>query len=144
MRVLIKALDVAAQCDEGSARDVLTARIWISIASSESELNGLQRGLVALAEAEQYAARSHDLGLQVMLHLQLGYMRLQGGQVTQSLHDLDRAVALIEHAEPRDAYSILLNRGTTHLFLGDLSSARKDLHRAERGELDSATRVKRL
>jgi len=130
MRVLIKALDVASQCDEDSARDVLIARIWISIASSESELSGLQRGLVALAEAEQYASRSQDLGLQVMLHLQLGYMRLQGGQVTKSLHDLDRAVALIEHAEPRDAYSILLNRGTTHLFLGDLSSARKDLRRA--------------
>ena len=105
----------------------LQARIWISIATSESELGGLARGMAALEVAQQYVAESADLGLQASLDNQLGYMQVRGGRVDAGLSHLDAAVALIEHADFDLRYSIYLNRGTTHLYRGDLRSARDDL-----------------
>ena len=107
--------------------DRLVARIWISIATSESELGGLAKGLAALDEAARYVSTASDPGLQALFDNQVGFMQVRGGQVTEGLARLDAAVELIEHADPPLRYSILLNRGTTHLFRGDLRGARADL-----------------
>ncbi len=120
--------DQAQDQDHGTARDAgLQARIWISIATSESELGGLARGMAALEVAQQYVAESQELELQARLDNQLGYMQVRGGRVEDGLGHLDAAVALIEHVDFDLRYSILLNRGTTHLFRGDLRAARDDL-----------------
>ena len=54
-------------------------------------------------------------------------MQVRGGRVTEGLAHLDAAVAPIDHVDFDLRYSILLNRGTTHLFRGDLRTARDDL-----------------
>ena len=109
---------------------VLTARIWISLATSDSELNGLSHGLSTLTRAQGFVEQLADPSLNVVLQNQMGYMKVRGGLVEEGLTHLDRAVDLIEHADPGNGHAILLNRGTTHLFRGDLGRARIDLSRA--------------
>jgi tetratricopeptide (TPR) repeat protein len=132
LRLLQRALRTLADSTATSSIDraEVTARIWISIATSESELNGLERGLLALAEAERLATFTANTGLKVLLDNQIGFMQVRGGHVDQGLRHLDSAVTNIEQAEPSLAYSVLLNRGCTHLFLGNLTSARRDLSEA--------------
>ncbi|HEU5271678.1 MAG TPA: CHAT domain-containing protein [Jatrophihabitans sp.] len=108
----------------------LSARIWISIATSESELGGLARGMAALAEAQRHVSSAAQPDLQASLDNQLGYMLVRGGKVAEGLGHLNAAVDRLEQVEPAIRYSILLNRGTTHLFRGDLRSARTDLSQA--------------
>jgi tetratricopeptide (TPR) repeat protein len=110
--------------------DELLARIWISIATSESELGGLAHGLAALAQAQQHVSTARKPALQAWLDNQLGFMLVRGGKVADGLNHLNAAVDLLEHVDPAMSYSILLNRGTTHLFRGDLRSARLDLTQA--------------
>ncbi|MGI8667596.1 MAG: CHAT domain-containing protein [Jatrophihabitans sp.] len=107
--------------------DQLAARIWISIATSESELGGLAKGLAAMDEASRFVSTAHEPALQALFDNQVGYMQVRGGQVQQGLARLDAAVELIERVEASLQYTIMLNRGVTHLFRGDLRSARVDL-----------------
>ncbi|MDQ2957715.1 MAG: hypothetical protein M3Y42_12205, partial [Actinomycetota bacterium] len=109
------------------ADDRLVARIWISIATSESELGGLARGQAALQEAARFVSTAREPALQALFDNQLGFMQVRGGHVSDGLLHLDSAVELIEHVEADLRYSILLNRGVTHLFRGDLRNAREDL-----------------
>lgn len=127
--LLRDALDLLTE-DGRIVDDRLAARIWISIATSESELGGLARGLAALDEASRFVATAADAGLQALYDNQLGFMLVRGGRVADGLRYLDAAVDGIEHADPATHYSILLNRGTTHLFQGNLRAARDDLTRA--------------
>jgi CHAT domain-containing protein len=111
-------------------RDALRARISISSSMSESELNGLDAGLRALADAQRYVDRTANEDVAVHLHLQLGFMRVRGGHFSSGLAALDAAVALIEYADPAAACNILLNRGTVFLYQGELGRAREDLTNA--------------
>ncbi|HEX4727366.1 MAG TPA: CHAT domain-containing tetratricopeptide repeat protein [Jatrophihabitans sp.] len=125
--LLRNALDTLTE-DDGRVADArLAARVWISIATSESELGGLAKGLAALEEASRFVATAGDPGLQALYDNQLGYMLVRGGRVADGLRYLDAAVEAIEHAEAATRYSILLNRGVTHLFQGNLRAAREDL-----------------
>jgi tetratricopeptide (TPR) repeat protein len=126
--LLRRALEAVPDAD--ADRDELLARIWISIATSESELGGLAKGLEALAEAQRYVSSDRQPALQASLDNQLGYMLVRGGKVAEGLSHLNAAVDRLEQVEPAVRYSILLNRGTTHLFRGDLRSARTDLRQA--------------
>jgi len=111
----------------GADHDVLRARLLISAAMSESELNGLDAGLRALEEVRAYVERTSDQIVAVHLYLQLGFMRVRGGHFVDGLAALDTAANLISHADPAAASNILLNRGTLYLFRGDLELARQDL-----------------
>ena len=113
-------------------RHVLRARLLISQAFSEYELNGLQRGLSALREVADYIAQNDDQEIAVHLHVQRGFMRVRGGDFDQALSELDRAVALLGHADPAGRCNILMNRGMVHLYLGHFSSAREDFVDAAR------------
>src|SRR6185312_2780274 len=126
--ILRRALEAVPDSDPET--DELLARIWISIATSESELGGLAKGMAALAEAQRHLSADCEPGLQASLDNQLGYMLVRGGKVAEGLGHLNAAVDRLEHVEPAVRYSILLNRGTTHLFRGDLRSARTDLSQA--------------
>ena len=133
LRLLQDALTVLDELRPDGRPDEVTeqrlrAGIWISIASSESELNGLQAGLAALEVAARHIDRSdEDPRLSFLYESQLGYMRLRSGELESAIHHLGRAEELIAHAEPIDAYRLLLNRGTAHLLRGGLVSARPDL-----------------
>ena len=126
--MLRRALDAVP--DTATDASELLARIWISIATSESELGGLARGMAALGEAQQHVSSDRHPGLQASLDNQLGYMLVRGGKVAEGLGHLNAAVDRLTDVEPAIRYSILLNRGTTHLFRGDLRSARTDLSQA--------------
>jgi tetratricopeptide (TPR) repeat protein len=133
LRTLRRALARVAESNPGLGDRqcrVLAARIWISIATSESELNGLDAGLAALAAADVHIRASHDPSLEVIHHNQMGYMNVRGGKVDEGLRHLDEAVSLLGHADPLTGHAILLNRGCTHLFLGNLTRARSDLSKA--------------
>jgi tetratricopeptide (TPR) repeat protein len=129
VRTLRRALALCSGAEPASERAarILTARIWISMATSVSELNGLDPGLQTLARAQQVADELAEPGLDVVVHGEMGYMKVRGGHVEDGLRHLDRAVELLAHADPDNQHAILLNRGTTHLFRGDLARARTDL-----------------
>jgi tetratricopeptide (TPR) repeat protein len=65
-----------------------------------------------------------------LLHCQRGTISLRRRHFDDALVELDAAAVLLPHANPRDQCVILLNRGTTHMYRGDLRRARADLTRA--------------
>ncbi|MFL6163387.1 MAG: CHAT domain-containing protein [Jatrophihabitantaceae bacterium] len=133
------ALDAVPAADGRPEVAELSARIWISIATSESELGGLAKGLAALTQAQPHVSTAQQPALQAWLDNQLGFMLVRGGKVSDGLNHLNAAVDLLEHVDPAMSYSILLNRGTTHLFRGDLRSARTDLTQAVQVARDQHT-----
>jgi len=131
IRLFRRALSLPAMGEEaGSQAQLLAVRIWASLAMSESELNGADRGLAALAEAERRVELAQHPDLSALLHLQYGYIRVRAGHFDTGLRHLDAAVDLIEHAEPAHASNILLNRGSLQLYRGQLVAARQDLTRS--------------
>ena len=114
----------------GEPARLTAARIWISLAMSESEVFNADRGLADLAEAERLVELTGNPGLSALLHLQYGYIQVRAGHFDEGLAHLDAAVELIEHAEPAHACNILLNRGSLQLYRGQLAAARQDLIRS--------------
>ncbi len=132
LRTFRRALAALDRQDDGGSADgdALRARLRISASMSQSELEGLDAGLEALNEVVQYVRRTGDAAVAVHLHLQLGFMRVRGGQFRAGLDDLDAAARLIDYADPAAASNILLNRGALWLYQGELSRARADLSAA--------------
>ncbi|HST48415.1 CHAT domain-containing protein [Jatrophihabitans sp.] len=120
--------ELARPADE-QAR-LVAARIWISLAMSESEVIGADCGLADLAEAERLVELTGNPGLRALLHLQYGYIQVRAGHFAAGLAHLDAAVELIEYAEPAHACNILINRGSLQLYRGQLGAARQDLIRS--------------
>jgi len=118
-----------AEDDADDQARQLAVRIWISLAMSESELSGAERGLAVLAEAERRMEFVERPELRALLHLQHGYIQVRAGNFEAGLWHLDAAVALIDHAEPAHASNMLLNRGSLQLYRGQLAAARQDLTR---------------
>jgi tetratricopeptide (TPR) repeat protein len=108
----------------------MRARIWISVATCESELNGHRAGLAALRTAQEYVDLTDDAHLRFLLLSQIGYMTVRGGEVEAGLAALDQAEKLLAYADPRDSYILYLNRGTTYLFQHQLNRAAKDFEHA--------------
>src|SRR3978361_1969922 len=123
------SLPVLNEAADGQAR-LVAARSGISLAMSESEIGGAERGLADLSEAERLVDLAEHPGLSALLHLQNGYIRVRAGHFEDGLAHLDSAVALIDHAEPSHASNILLNRGSVQLYRGHLAAARQDLSRS--------------
>ncbi|MCW2522261.1 MAG: hypothetical protein JWO63_596 [Frankiales bacterium] len=132
LRFLHRALRELADhpASEFDASDILRPRVELAIATAESELNGLNRGLRALAPVADYVAQAQDDRVRVLLQLHLGYMQVRGGNFRLGMEHLDAAVSLIEHADARSACNILLNRGMLRVYLGDLATAGADYRRA--------------
>ncbi|MGX7681126.1 CHAT domain-containing protein [Jatrophihabitans sp. DSM 45814] len=131
--VAVADASMASASEAGaSVASRFAARLAISMAMGESEMNGLERGLLAIAPAQRYVEATGDPEIQVLLELQLGYMRVRGGYFIEGLQHLDQAMALFEHAEPLHRCNILMNRGMVHLYLGRLERARADFTDAVR------------
>lgn len=138
-----RALALPGMDKDDAADDArqLAVRIWISLAMSESELNGAERGLAALAEAERRMELVEQPELSALLHLQYGYIQVRAGNFEDGLWHLDAAVALIDHAEPAHASNMLLNRGSLQLYRGQLAAARQDLTRCAELAAEHGLRV---
>jgi hypothetical protein len=108
----------------------LAAQLWISIAVNECDLHGLAAGRLALATSAGYAAQVADPAIDVLQHNQTGLIAMRTGELADALRSFDAAVALIEHAQPRDRFRIRLNRGALRLQAGELVGARSDLEAA--------------
>ncbi len=124
---LLPDADPGASDAAGRERTVLAARILISISACEFELAGADAGLSALAQAQRLAAGIDEPRVQVLLHCQRGLIELRRGDLRAAATQFDLALPLIEHAVPRDQFSLRLNRGTVALARGDLAAARADL-----------------
>jgi tetratricopeptide (TPR) repeat protein len=114
---------------DAAAAATLRARVLISMAMSESELGGLERGLAALDPVRDYLATHSDPAVEVHLHCQIGYMQVRGGLFDEGLASLNLAGAMLDQVLPAEAANILLNRGMVHVFRGDLARARADYSR---------------
>ncbi len=111
----------------GGSDPLLQARVLISLAASEAELFGADRGLAVLAEADQLA-RAHDLGgLRAPLANQRGVLLLRSGQTAEALVVYRAAEPWLSEADPRERCRIWLNRGGLYMLARRLREARLDL-----------------
>ncbi|MGP7959722.1 CHAT domain-containing protein [Sanguibacter sp. A247] len=116
----------------------VTARVLVSLAAQGDALapdDALSERRLARALALADASGTHAVALTV--HGQRGLRALRAGDAKAALVHLDAGVALIDHASPRDAGILLLNRGTLHLERGDLEAAAADLARCAQGAQDA-------
>ncbi|QIK82704.1 CHAT domain-containing protein [Sanguibacter sp. HDW7] len=137
--LLREALELLGEPEDprdGGAADApgIAARILVSLAAQGDELApdvALSERRLARALEIADATGAHDVALTV--HGQRGLRALRAGDAERALAHLDAGVALLEHASPRDAGILLLNRGTLHLERGDLVAAVEDLGMCARG-----------
>jgi tetratricopeptide (TPR) repeat protein len=132
VKLLRRALGVLDKTGPSKSHSALAARIWISVALAESEIHGVDRGLVALHEAKHFAVDADDRTVDVLLHAQLGVIEMRRSHMDTALAHLNEAIALAEHAGPREECRMFINRGTLRLYQGDLAHSRSDLTRATR------------
>ncbi|WP_199422672.1 CHAT domain-containing protein [Actinotalea solisilvae] len=109
----------------------LRARALLGLVMSDFELRAdVAASLAVLDEAETWARSGGATGVEVAVLGQRGLLRMRAGDPRQALRDLDRAVAMLDAAEPVDACRVLLNRGSLALELGQRARARADLERS--------------
>jgi tetratricopeptide (TPR) repeat protein len=107
---------------------VLIARAHLGLATSRFDIEGdMEAALEHVAAAESLAREADAPQVLVAVHGQRGLLHLGAGQTEAALRSFDRAVPLLEHAEPFDRMRILLNRGALYLETTDLAAARRDL-----------------
>lgn len=121
---------VSALAGEGDEHDVARLRAWalIELARSEAETRGrAQRSLAVLDRMVENARPGEGWpGLAPAVYGLHGLLDLRAGRLDGALYWLDRAVGLIDLAEPLDACRMLLNRGVVHGERRDLARARAD------------------
>lgn len=106
----------------------LRARLLLSTALSRYELDGDRAVTAALLSVAERAARAAQAPeVLVAIHGQRGLLAMRAGELQEAAAHLDDGVALVEHAEARDACILMLNRGSLHLDQGNLDQARDDL-----------------
>ena len=110
----------------------LRARLLITLAFSEFEVHGLDRGQVALDAAMVAAEASGGLDAVALVHDLRGLLLVRSGRTAASLPEFDAAIELVEHLAAAERPSVFLNRGSVHLYSRNLAAARQDLqHCAE-------------
>ncbi|PFG34035.1 CHAT domain-containing protein [Sanguibacter antarcticus] len=122
--------DDADGSDDATGRRAhyLRARLLLSSALSRYELDGDRSATTELLSAAEHAARAARAPeVLVAIHGQRGLLALRAGALQEATAHLDDGVALVDHAEARDACILLLNRGSLNLDQGNLDQAREDL-----------------
>ncbi|MEP6651620.1 MAG: hypothetical protein ABJA74_17155, partial [Lapillicoccus sp.] len=103
------------------------ARLLITLAFSEFEVHGLERGEVALGVATEATTACDRRDLDALVHELRGLIAVRSGRLDVALAELDASVGLLRHLDPEDRPIVLLNRGGVNLLRRDLRSARSDL-----------------
>lgn len=130
LATLRRALTAVDGISDVRERRSLRARVWISIASSEAELFGVDRGLRALADAAVFVGAADDPAIEVAFRCQRGTVLLRAGKLREAVDVYDAAYSLIAHAEPHEQFILCLNRGSLNMYMGNLGAARSDLSMA--------------
>ncbi|HEX3197276.1 MAG TPA: CHAT domain-containing tetratricopeptide repeat protein [Propionibacteriaceae bacterium] len=110
--------------------DRLSARILLSLSYPTHELGQRARSIRLLANAERLARRRSLGQLTVVTRAQHGVLLLREGRLADAIRQLDRAVQLIDDAEPEDQCKIIISRGEAHHQLGNIQSAIADFSHA--------------
>jgi tetratricopeptide (TPR) repeat protein len=110
--------------------DQLSARILLNLSYPTHELGHIAESIRLLVQAERLAQHRSLDQLTVVTRAQHGLLLLREGRVVDAIEQLDRAVELLDDAEPADQCKILINRGEAHDQLGHIRSAISDFSRA--------------
>jgi len=110
--------------------DRLSARILLSLSYPTHELGQIAESIRLLVQAERLAQHRSLGQLTVVIRAQHGLLLLREGRVVDAIQQLDRAVELLDDAEPADQCKILINRGEAHDQQGHIGSAIEDFTRA--------------
>ena len=125
MRVIDSAGDTRPQAM------ALLARAYVGLASSTYDTSAdLGAAQALLGHADELADLAGVGSLRAAVRGQQALLLLRAGRIEPAASAFDRAVKLIDVAEPRDQIRILCNRGALALELGRLGRARADLSRA--------------
>ena len=124
LRTLRRALAVAESANDPDGPPLIAA-IWVSLALSVAEVEGVERGLEALAEAQRQMATIEDPALQVRLHSQHGLIATRAGRFDLAVRELDAAIGMIEFADAHDRFAILINSGNLRMHRGEIREARR-------------------
>lgn len=106
------------------------AVISISIAATVAETLGVQPGTATLRDARALAEQVDDPALMVKVHCQAAFIAARTGRFDDAQGELDAAESLLEHAEPRERLTILINGGNLRMLRGELGAARRRFARA--------------
>jgi len=116
-----------------AARDrettTVVIRLLATLAKSEVEMTGVDRGLATVARATRWAERSPTAGVAGFLRGQEGLILFRGGRFSEAMARFDLAVAGIDDSAGPDKWRVLLNRGALRVEMGDVRAARSDLAR---------------
>lgn len=124
-------IEAADPADVGAQRAFMRARLLLTLAKSEAELRGVEKGLARLAEADAVAGQFDDAQIRVAIHNQRGLMLLRVGRDEDALAEFDRAETWFGSAPPLEQCNVLLNRGAQRLDRVELALARADLQRCK-------------
>lgn len=104
-------------------------RLLATLAKTEVEMTGVDRGLATVARASRWAGRAAHGGVDGFLRAQEGLILFRGGRLAEALAQFDQAVASIADTAGADKWRVLLNRGALYVEMGDVRAARADLAR---------------
>ncbi len=127
---LIEAAPASLAAPERDALAHAHTRLLITLAFSEFELFGMDRGRQRLEDARLAAEGHVSDDVSALLHELQGLLLVRSGDLPGSLLELDSAVRLVDALDPPDQAALLLNRGSVNLLRGALASARADLSRS--------------
>ena len=130
LRTLRRAEAMGQSLPSSSEQQRALAAISISIAATVAETSGVEPGELALREARVLAEQVADPALMVKVHCQAAFMAARTGLFGEAQRELDAAEQLLEHAEPRERFGILINGGNLRMLRGELASARRRFARA--------------
>jgi tetratricopeptide (TPR) repeat protein len=127
-RLLRKARAIVAS-SRGDDAELLQARVLITLANAEFELDGLRPAMTRLDEAEAAIERHRLDQLRISLANQRGLLLLRAGRVDAAIAQLDMATRFADAGAAEELCKVLLNRAVAHMDNFQLQRARADLER---------------
>ncbi len=112
-----------------SHAESLRARLLITLAWAEFDMQGMARGEPTVRRALEVAVASGDLGAVALAHHQHGLLLARSGSLDEAMPELDEAVSLIGHLPDEERPAFYLNRGNVRLMRGLIRAAREDFGR---------------
>jgi tetratricopeptide (TPR) repeat protein len=112
---------------QGTAREVAIARLLATLAKSEVEVIGIERGLATMDRASRWGEVDGGRDLLAFLHSQRGLILFRGGRFADALSEFNFAAESFDESSGADKCRLLINRGALYVESGDLTSARSDL-----------------
>ena len=129
-----RARTAAPAAPPPAAVDSFTAirvRAMLGTALATYELDAdLTAATATLDEAEALARAGGMPGLVAAVVGQHGLLSIRSGEYDRAIRILDRAVRIGPRAEPVDLATALLNRGSAHVYRGEVAAAAADFRRA--------------